>query len=78
MLEGGGELAAAALSAGVVNKVAFFLAPKILLGRDSIPVVGGNSVVELSQAIGIDSLQVEQVGQDWLLTGECKNVYRDS
>ncbi len=33
LLEGGGELAAAALRAGIVDKVAFFIAPKILGGR---------------------------------------------
>ncbi|NLF92957.1 MAG: bifunctional diaminohydroxyphosphoribosylaminopyrimidine deaminase/5-amino-6-(5-phosphoribosylamino)uracil reductase RibD [Oligosphaeraceae bacterium] len=78
LLEGGGELSAAALAAGVVNKVAFFLAPKLLLGRESIPVTGGSSVAELSQAIGIDDLQVERAGQDLLLTGWCRNVYRNS
>ena len=78
LLEGGGELAAAALAAGVVNKIAFFLAPKLLLGRDSIPVTGGCSVADLTQAIGIADLQVERTGQDLLLTGWCRNVYRNS
>ncbi|HPY91246.1 MAG TPA: dihydrofolate reductase family protein, partial [Lentisphaeria bacterium] len=75
LLEGGGELAAAALQAGVVNKIAFFVAPKILGGRDSRPVVGGASPAALSEAIELTDRQVRRIGQDLLITGYCSNVY---
>lgn len=76
LLEGGGELAAAALRAGVVNQVAFFVAPKILGGRGSRPVVGGPDPVRLADALALDRLRAERVGEDLLITGYCTNVHR--
>ena len=78
LLEGGGELAASALAAGIVNKVGFFVAPKLILGRDSIPVVGGQSVANLEQAIQVQEMKCEFFGQDILLSGYCQNVYRNN
>ncbi len=76
LLEGGGELAASALAARVVNRVAFFLAPKILGGRDSRPAVGGPERTSLDDAWQLDRLRVERVGDDLLLQGNCRDVYR--
>ncbi|NLZ60121.1 MAG: bifunctional diaminohydroxyphosphoribosylaminopyrimidine deaminase/5-amino-6-(5-phosphoribosylamino)uracil reductase RibD [Lentisphaerae bacterium] len=78
LLEGGGELAASALAAGIVNKVGFFVAPKLILGRDSIPVVGGQSVANLEQAIQVQEMKCEFFGLDILLSGYCQNVYRNN
>jgi diaminohydroxyphosphoribosylaminopyrimidine deaminase/5-amino-6-(5-phosphoribosylamino)uracil reductase len=75
LLEGGGELAAAALRAGVVNKVAFFVAPRLLGGRGSRPVVGGADPARLEEAMSLQRLQVAHVGQDLLVTGYCTHVY---
>ncbi|MDD4098035.1 MAG: bifunctional diaminohydroxyphosphoribosylaminopyrimidine deaminase/5-amino-6-(5-phosphoribosylamino)uracil reductase RibD [Lentisphaeria bacterium] len=75
LLEGGGELAAAALQAGMVNQIAFFVAPKILGGRDSRAVVGGASPASLAEAIDISGRQFRSIGQDLLITGYCSNVY---
>jgi len=77
LLEGGGELAAAALAAGIVNKVGFFVAPKLILGRDAIPVTGGQSVAMLTDAISLANLNSESFGRDLLITGYCENVYRN-
>lgn len=76
LLEGGGELAAAALAAGIVNKVCFFVAPKLMLGRQSVPVTGGTAVPELSQALKVSEMKVRKYGNDFLFTGYCENVYR--
>ncbi len=77
LLEGGGELAAAALAAGIVNKVGFFVAPKLILGRDAIPVTGGQSVATLTGAISLANLNSELFGRDLLITGYCEHVYRN-
>ena len=71
LLEGGGELAAAALHAGAVNKVAFFVAPKILGGRNARPVVGGMDALSLDDALTLDDFQAQPIGNDILLTGYC-------
>lgn len=76
LLEGGGELAGAALQAGIVNKIIFFVAPKILGGRDSRPVVGGYSPSLLSEAIELRDRQCRELGPDLLITGYCSNVHR--
>jgi diaminohydroxyphosphoribosylaminopyrimidine deaminase/5-amino-6-(5-phosphoribosylamino)uracil reductase len=76
LLEGGGELAASALRAGIVNKVAFFVAPKLLCGRGSRPVVGGDNPQELAEALELINMRSRTVGDDLLITGYCKDVYR--
>lgn len=75
LLEGGGELAASALQAGIVNKVCFFIAPKIIGGRDSRPVVGGQAVPSLAEALNLSATVCRRVGDDFLLEGYCQNVY---
>jgi diaminohydroxyphosphoribosylaminopyrimidine deaminase/5-amino-6-(5-phosphoribosylamino)uracil reductase len=69
LIEGGGELAAAVLNAGVVDLVEFHLAPKILGGRDSVPVVGGCNPVDLADATNLSDLKIEQSGDDLIITG---------
>lgn len=76
LLEGGGELAATALRAGAVNKVAFFVAPKILGGRGGRPVVGGFDPDSLDDALMLDDMETEKIGNDLLISGYCRNVYR--
>ncbi len=71
LLEGGGELAASALQAGAVNKVAFFVAPKILGGRNARPVVGGMDTLSLDDALALNDFQAQPIGNDILLTGYC-------
>lgn len=76
LIEGGGELASACLREGIVDKVAFFVAPKILGGRGSRPVVGGAAPASLTDALDVDQLQVQRVGKDLLLTGYVNHVHR--
>ena len=77
MLEGGGELASAALQAGIVNQVHFFIAPKILGGRQSRPVVGGDNPLKMSEALGLDFVSVRTFGKDLLITGNCQTCLQD-
>ena len=76
LIEGGGELAAACIRAGIVDKVAFFVAPKILGGRDSRPAVGGHSPSVMADALPLTDTCVRRIGDDFLLTGYLNNVYR--
>ena len=69
LLEGGGELAASALNAGVVDKIEFHYAPKILGGRNSRPGVGGPDPLTLSEAFPIENMSVQQLGADFAVTG---------
>ena len=69
LLEGGGELAASALNAGIVDKIEFHYAPKILGGRNSRPGVGGPDPLTLSEAFPIENMSVRQLGADFAVTG---------
>ncbi len=69
LLEGGGELAASALNAGIVDKIEFHYAPKILGGRNSRPGVGGPDPLTLSEAFPIENMSVRQLGADIAVTG---------
>ena len=66
LIEGGGELAANALSCGIVNQVQFFLAPMIIGGRDSVPSVGGIAPENLLGAVHLSRPRLEFVGEDLL------------
>ncbi len=69
LIEGGASMSASALSSGIVDKVMFFSAPKIIGGIDSIPSVGGDSPKRLSNAIGIKEFKVTAYGRDFLFEG---------
>ena len=69
MLEGGSSLNAHALEDGIVDKVMFFIAPKIIGGRDSYPAVGGRPSRGLEEAWRLRDLKVRRVGEDILVEG---------
>lgn len=73
LIEGGSSLNAYALSAGIVDKVMFFIAPKIIGGRDSFPAVGGKSFRRLEDAYRIKDLKVMRIGDDFLMEGYIRN-----
>lgn len=69
LLEGGAEVNASALEAGIVDKVQFYIAPKIIGGRQGKTPVAGVGIAQLEEAIKIEGLQIQQVGEDILLEG---------
>lgn len=69
LIEGGGELASSVLKAGIVDKVEFHIAPKILGGRDSRPVIGGENPLTLAEALALKNISVERAGRDIIVTG---------
>lgn len=74
LAEGGGDLAASLLAAGVVREVAFFVAPVVIGGEDSIGSVGGASPRRLSGAIRLGPMSVERVGKDILIRAEVRGT----
>ncbi len=69
LLEGGGELAASALNAGVVDKIEFHYAPKILGGVRSRPAVGGYNPATLAEAFRVEEMEITKIGPDFSITG---------
>ncbi len=71
LVEGGSELIGALFDARLVDKLAFFYAPKIIGGKDAPPAVGGVGIARISRALELKSPAVEKVGGDFLVTARC-------
>lgn len=69
LLEGGGELNAAFLEAGLVDRVAVFVAPLLVGGVRAPSLVGGHGRT-LKEAFHLRGLTVRQVGEDLMIEGE--------
>lgn len=69
LLEGGAELNASALKAGLVNRVLFYLAPTLLGGRDAKGVIGGQGPHRLAGALSVTDFQTQRIGHDLLVQG---------
>jgi diaminohydroxyphosphoribosylaminopyrimidine deaminase/5-amino-6-(5-phosphoribosylamino)uracil reductase len=68
LVEGGGEVNASFLLAGLAHRVAFFYAPKILGGREAHRAVAGAGVPSVSEAIRLLDPEWRSAGRDWFLT----------
>lgn len=69
LIEGGAEVNASALDAGLVDKILVFVAPILIGGRNAPGPVGGNGAFRLAQALKIKNMTASPVGGDWLLEG---------
>ena len=69
LVEGGGEVHAAFLDAGLVDRVAVFLAPLLVGGRAAPGAVGGAGR-ELKSAVRLGELTVTRLGDDVLLEAD--------
>jgi diaminohydroxyphosphoribosylaminopyrimidine deaminase/5-amino-6-(5-phosphoribosylamino)uracil reductase len=69
ILEGGGETVSSALEAGLVDKFAIFIAPKIIGGRDAPTPVEGKGIRRIADAVLLNRIRVRRLGGDILLEG---------
>ncbi|MFO0753364.1 MAG: bifunctional diaminohydroxyphosphoribosylaminopyrimidine deaminase/5-amino-6-(5-phosphoribosylamino)uracil reductase RibD [Thermodesulfovibrionales bacterium] len=74
LIEGGSSLNACALQDGIVDKVVFFVAPKIIGGRDSLPAIGGAAFRRLEEAHSIYAMKVKRAGPDLIIEGYVRHV----
>ena len=69
LIEGGGELLAGALEERLVDRVMWFIAPKIIGGRHAPSSVGGEGVRRLKDVMRLDDTTVRWIGSDVLVEG---------
>ena len=69
LVEGGSTVAGEFVDAGLVNKVTFFIAPKIVGGTAAPSAVGGKGVELMSDAFELENVTVTQRGKDIEVTG---------
>jgi diaminohydroxyphosphoribosylaminopyrimidine deaminase / 5-amino-6-(5-phosphoribosylamino)uracil reductase len=69
LIEGGAEVAASFIEARLVDKLTFFMAPKIIGGRDAKSVIAGDGIEHLSDALNLRDLKLTPRGTDLEITG---------
>jgi diaminohydroxyphosphoribosylaminopyrimidine deaminase/5-amino-6-(5-phosphoribosylamino)uracil reductase len=76
LIEGGAEINASAVKAGIVDKVVMFLAPMIMSGTNSLCSVGGVSPAKLSGAVKLFGITSRFVGHDLMVEGYTRPLHR--
>ena len=70
LIEGGGEINASALAAGVVDKVMCFIAPKLIGGQNAPGPIGGVGIRSLTEAVNLQRVSVTPIAEhDFLIEG---------
>ncbi len=69
LLEGGAKLNYSALESGIVQKVLFYISPKIIGGDTSKTPVGGSGIDKLKDAFKIKKLSFKAIDEDILIEG---------
>jgi diaminohydroxyphosphoribosylaminopyrimidine deaminase/5-amino-6-(5-phosphoribosylamino)uracil reductase len=69
LIEGGGTLNFSALEEGIVDKVIFYIAPKILGGENSKNSIAGRGFSKLNDAIRLKDINYRTIGEDLVVEG---------
>ena len=81
LIEGGASINASVLEANLVDKICWFIAPKIIGGQGALGSVGGQGVSDVNNAYLFEDMNIESIGQDILISAYMRNregrdVYR--
>ncbi len=69
LIEGGANINASALKAGIVDKIYAYIAPKIIGGKESLSPIAGSGIEYMKNAIKLKNTKIDTFGEDYLLTG---------
>ena len=72
LVEGGGTLIGSLFDCNLVDKVLFFIAPRIIGGKDSISSVMGKGVLRVDKAVKLKEVKLSRIGEDFLVEGTVK------
>ncbi len=72
LVEGGGMLIGSLFDDGLVDKIMFFLSPKIIGGKDAIGSVMGQGISRVERALKLKNVSLKRVGEDFLIEGYVK------
>ena len=69
LVEGGSTVAGAFIDARLVNKITFFIAPKIVGDNDAPNAIAGRGIERMTDALELEKVEVVQRGRDIEVTG---------
>ena len=69
LIEGGGTLNFSALNEGIVDKVRFYIAPKIIGGKKSKTSVEGEGIKDLRDCINLNKINIKRFDEDIMIEG---------
>ncbi|MCM8795523.1 MAG: bifunctional diaminohydroxyphosphoribosylaminopyrimidine deaminase/5-amino-6-(5-phosphoribosylamino)uracil reductase RibD [Candidatus Omnitrophica bacterium] len=72
LVEGGGTLIGSLFDEGLVDKIIFFISPKIIGGKEAISSVMGRGVRRMEKAIKLSNISLRHIGEDFLIEGYVK------
>lgn len=75
MIEGGAMVNWAALSSGIVDKIFFYYAPKILGGTGAVPFSAGTGFSHMGDAPQVKSMRLHRFGEDFAVEGYLRDPY---
>ena len=69
LVEGGATLSGSFVAKNLVDKVYFFIAPKIIGGKEAKTPVAGTGILNLQEALALKDIQIEKLEEDILIIG---------
>ena len=72
LVEGGGTLNGSLFDEGLVDKVMFFISPRIIGGKEAIGSVMGHGIARVERSARIKDLKLRRFGEDILVEGYVK------
>lgn len=72
LVEGGGTLIGSLFDEGLVDKVLFFISPKIIGGKEAISSVMGRGIARIDRIIKLKDVKLRHIGEDFLIEGYIK------
>ena len=69
LVEGGATLSGSFVAKKLVDKVYFFIAPKIIGGKEAKTPVAGTGILNLQEALALKDVQIENLEEDVLIIG---------
>ena len=78
LIEGGALVNGAALAAGIVDKIFFYYAPRILGGAAAIPFASGAGFRSMAEAAQVHRLAIHHFGSDFAVEGYLRDPYEQT
>lgn len=68
LVEGGSEIFGSFIDAKLVDRLYWFIAPKIIGGRSATPALGGEGIARMRNALLLKNWQIQKIGEDIMLS----------